>query len=70
MCGNLTVWIDKDLQWQAKASDKRGGQKELSVSLPYSSLGEGEWKCKQYGAQSRRQWRFTPKPFTVRGNSY
>jgi hypothetical protein len=37
MCGSLTVWIDKDLQWLAKASDKRGGQKALSVSLPYSS---------------------------------
>jgi Transposase DDE domain len=42
MRGNLTVWIDKDLEWQAKASGKRGGQKRYSDEAIQACL---ELKC-------------------------
>lgn len=123
--GALTMWLDKDMQWQAAPTGKRGRQrkfsdaaiqfclsikclfnlplrqtlgmvqsllrlagldwaapdpstvcrrqKTLQVQLSYRPspqplqllvdstgvkfLGEGEWKRKKHGAESRRQWR-------------
>ena len=54
-------------------STQRRRQRDLNVQIPYTRsqaglhllvdstdikcLGEGEWKCKKYGAEYRRQWR-------------
>lgn len=57
--GELTIWLDRDMQWLAQPTGKRGRCQKFSDAaiqfcLTIKFLGEGEWRTKKHGARYLR----------------